>query len=100
MVVTLVFVTMLLLAMALDRWVIRPWEKKHRPRRPTPSRDGADLVVPRTLFFHPGQTTSTLSRGLADGEPTDAGVPARHNPLHRQQQPGRPLLNPRICLEC
>jgi glycine cleavage system H protein len=59
-VVTLVFVAVLLAAFALDLWLIRPWEAKHRPA-PTAHEDAAlEFVVPRTLFFHPGHTWARL----------------------------------------
>lgn len=58
--VTLVFVAVLLLAVGLDHWVIRPWEKRHRPRPTAGGDDRAEFVVPRTLFFHPGHTWARL----------------------------------------
>jgi hypothetical protein len=64
--VTLVFVAILLLAFALDLWVIRPLEKQ-RPSTDTSRADAAlEFIVPRTLFFHPGHTWARLDDdGLA-----------------------------------
>lgn len=58
--VTLVFVAVLLLVVGLDHWVLRPWEKRHRPRPTVRHGDVTELVVPRTLFFHPGHTWARL----------------------------------------
>lgn len=57
--VTLVFVGVLLAAVALDVWVIRPWERRHRLPEQL-QQDGLELVVPKTLFFHPGHTWARL----------------------------------------
>jgi glycine cleavage system H lipoate-binding protein len=59
-VVTLVFVAVLLVAVALDQWVIRPWETKHRPRATVASDSATEFVVPRNLFFHPGHAWARL----------------------------------------
>jgi glycine cleavage system H lipoate-binding protein len=66
-VVTLVFVTVLLAACALDWWLIRPWEARHRPGRPARDDEPLEFVVPRTLFFHPGHTWARLE---SDGQVT------------------------------
>jgi glycine cleavage system H lipoate-binding protein len=59
-VVTLVFVAVLLMAVALDQWVIRPWETKHRPRATIAGASATEFVVPRNLFFHPGHAWARL----------------------------------------
>jgi glycine cleavage system H protein len=59
-VVTLVFVAVILAAVALDVWVIRPWTEKHRPRVGHSHDAPIEIVVPRTLFFHPGHTWARL----------------------------------------
>jgi glycine cleavage system H lipoate-binding protein len=66
-VVTLVFVAVLLAAFALDLWVIRPWEAKHRPAIVGHDEAPLEIVVPRTLFFHPGHTWARLE---SDGHVT------------------------------
>ncbi|HSO21611.1 MAG TPA: hypothetical protein VLT81_01815 [Chondromyces sp.] len=58
--VTLVFVAVILAAVALDAWVIRPWTEKHRPRVGHSHDAPIEIVVPRTLFFHPGHTWARL----------------------------------------
>lgn len=58
--VTLVFVAVILAAVALDVWVIRPWTEKHRPRIGHSHDAPVEIVVPRTLFFHPGHTWARL----------------------------------------
>lgn len=58
--VTLVFVAVILAAVALDVWVIRPWTEKHRPRVGHSHDAPTEIVVPRTLFFHPGHTWARL----------------------------------------
>ncbi len=59
-VVTLVFIGVLLAAVALDAWLIRPWERRHLPPPRSRHHGAAELVVPRTLFFHPGHTWARL----------------------------------------
>ncbi|MCU0304756.1 MAG: hypothetical protein MUC56_11935 [Thermoanaerobaculales bacterium] len=57
---TLIFIAMLLAAIALDVWVIRPIERRSSTGaggRPAPA---VELVVPRTLFFHPGHSWARL----------------------------------------
>jgi glycine cleavage system H protein len=56
----LVFVAVILAAVALDAWVIRPWTEKHRPRVGHSHDAPIEIVVPRTLFFHPGHTWARL----------------------------------------
>lgn len=59
-VVTLVFVAVILAAVALDVWVIRPWTERHRPPSAHSTGASLEIVVPRTLFFHPGHTWARL----------------------------------------
>jgi glycine cleavage system H protein len=65
--VTLIFVAVLLLAVALDLWLIRPWEVKHLARPPGFDDALLEFVVPRTLFFHPGHSWARLDE---DGQIT------------------------------
>ncbi len=65
--VTLVFVAMLVAAFALDRWVISPWEVRHRPATSAADDASLEIVVPRTLFFHPGHSWARLD---SDGQVT------------------------------
>ena len=65
--VTLVFVAVLLAAFALDLWFIQPWEAKHRPKSTVHGDAALEIVVPRTLFFHPGHTWARLDH---DGQVT------------------------------
>lgn len=65
--VTLVFVAVLLAACALDWWIVRPWEARHRPVVSQPDDASLEFVVPRTIFFHPGHTWARLE---PDGQVT------------------------------
>lgn len=58
--VTLVFVGVLLAAVTLDYWMIRPWERRHLPSARSRRDEALEVVVPRTLFFHPGHTWARL----------------------------------------
>lgn len=58
--VTLVFVAVLVLAVAVDLWLIRPWERRNLPGVSDHTDAGLEFVVPRTLFFHPGHTWARL----------------------------------------
>ncbi len=52
--VTLIFVSVLLAVFLLDVVVIRPWERRHLPRRASDADAALEFAVPRALFFHPG----------------------------------------------
>lgn len=58
--VTLVFVAVILAAVALDVWFIRPWEIAHRSTRARGADSPIEFIVPRTLFFHRGHTWARL----------------------------------------
>lgn len=52
--VTLIFVSVLVAVFLLDVLVIRPWERRHLPRREPDADAALEFAVPRALFFHPG----------------------------------------------
>jgi glycine cleavage system H protein len=59
-VVTLIFVAVLLTAVAIDFLLIRPWERRHLPDAPGDTDASLEFVVPRTLFFDLGHTWARL----------------------------------------
>jgi glycine cleavage system H lipoate-binding protein len=84
--VTLVFVAVLLAVVALDVWLIHPWERKHSRYAPRHAGAPLELVVPRNLFFHPGHTWARLDAdglitvGIDDLAQTLAGEPLEFEP--------------------
>lgn len=58
--VTLVFVAVLLAAVALDVWLIRPLERRRSTAKMGDAEGTLEVIVPRTLFFHPGHTWARL----------------------------------------
>jgi glycine cleavage system H protein len=55
-VVTLVFVGVILVVVAIDMCLIQPYEKRHASTKAKGIDTAVEFVVPRTLFFHPGHT--------------------------------------------